>query len=224
MALVGGSGEGSPGFDDHLPGPVAQPDQGDGDLRNGYVGVDARLTERWLAGVAVSRSGGRSHWQVGAARGPERDRRRGGVRARADGRPRAARRAGPHAGRSLGGRLRPAARGAVAVAYLGGRALGTGALWQEEVYRRYLPEQEQDTFAVDARGDHGKSPDLPWSLPRFSLTQPAGSEHGSYGFGSSNGIKSLRRNECDWGCDGRCDWGCDSVTGMRSRSGAALSL
>ena len=41
----------------------------DGDLRTGYVGVDARLTERWLAGVAVSRSWGRSHWQVGASRG-----------------------------------------------------------------------------------------------------------------------------------------------------------
>ena len=41
----------------------------DGDMRTGYVGVDARLTERWLAGVAVSRSGGRSDWQVGASRG-----------------------------------------------------------------------------------------------------------------------------------------------------------
>ena len=41
----------------------------DGDMRTGYVGVDARLTERWLAGVAVSRSWGRSHWQVGASRG-----------------------------------------------------------------------------------------------------------------------------------------------------------
>ena len=41
----------------------------DGGMRTGYVGVDARLTERWLAGVAISRSGGRSHWQVGASRG-----------------------------------------------------------------------------------------------------------------------------------------------------------
>ena len=41
----------------------------DGDMRTAYVGVDARLTERWLAGVAVSRSGGRGDWQVGASRG-----------------------------------------------------------------------------------------------------------------------------------------------------------
>ena len=41
----------------------------DGDLRTGYVGVDAQLTERWLAGVAVSRSGGRGDWQVGTSRG-----------------------------------------------------------------------------------------------------------------------------------------------------------
>ena len=38
-------------------------------MRTGYVGVDAQLTKRWLAGVAVSRSGGRSNWQVGASRG-----------------------------------------------------------------------------------------------------------------------------------------------------------
>ena len=37
----------------------------------------------------------------------------------------------------------------------GDAASGTGAMWQEEVYRHYLPEQEQDTFAVDARGDYG---------------------------------------------------------------------
>ena len=41
----------------------------DGDVRTGYVGVDARLTERWLAGVAVSRSGGGGDWQVGGSRG-----------------------------------------------------------------------------------------------------------------------------------------------------------
>ena len=41
----------------------------DGDVRTGYVGVDAQLTPRWLAGVAVSRSGGRGDWEVGSARG-----------------------------------------------------------------------------------------------------------------------------------------------------------
>ena len=41
----------------------------DGDVRTGYVGVDAQLTRRWLAGVAVSRSGGRGDWEVGSARG-----------------------------------------------------------------------------------------------------------------------------------------------------------
>ena len=41
----------------------------DGDLRTGYLGVDARLGERWLAGVAVARSGGAGNWQVGASSG-----------------------------------------------------------------------------------------------------------------------------------------------------------
>ena len=38
-------------------------------MRTGYVGVDARLTERWLAGVAVSRSRGGGDWRVGGSRG-----------------------------------------------------------------------------------------------------------------------------------------------------------
>ena len=41
----------------------------DGDVRTGYVGVDARLAERWLAGVAVARSAGAGDWQVGASGG-----------------------------------------------------------------------------------------------------------------------------------------------------------
>ena len=41
----------------------------DGDVLTGYVGVDAWMTERWLAGVALSRSSGRGNWQVGASRG-----------------------------------------------------------------------------------------------------------------------------------------------------------
>ena len=41
----------------------------DGDLRTGYLGVDARLGERWLAGVAVARSGGAGNWQVGTSSG-----------------------------------------------------------------------------------------------------------------------------------------------------------
>ena len=41
----------------------------DGDVRTGYVGVDAWLKERWLAGVALSRSSGKGDWQVGASRG-----------------------------------------------------------------------------------------------------------------------------------------------------------
>ena len=41
----------------------------DGALRTGWVGVDARLSERWRAGVAASRSGGASDWQVGTSRG-----------------------------------------------------------------------------------------------------------------------------------------------------------
>ena len=41
----------------------------DGELWTTYVGVDARLSERWLAGVAVSRSRGNGDWNVGASTG-----------------------------------------------------------------------------------------------------------------------------------------------------------
>ncbi len=41
----------------------------EGDLRTGYLGVDARLSERWLAGVAVARSGGAGDWRMGASSG-----------------------------------------------------------------------------------------------------------------------------------------------------------
>ncbi len=275
----------------------------DGDMRTGYVGVDARLTERWLAGVAVSRSGGRSDWQVGASRGHLKTKltalhpyvqwsdgttsvwtmagggwgdgeaenvreatgllgtstlglrlglvelrrelgavgggaefglradtawaelRTGEGRETVDGLAAAVnqQRVGAEVARPL--RLGPLAlqpfgaahlrrdggagqtgtgvevafglgltggivrldvqartlavhsasgygeRGAGLTLTVGGQkreglslsvsptwgdaASGTGALWQEEVYRHYLPEQEQDTFAVDARGDYG---------------------------------------------------------------------
>ena len=41
----------------------------DGNLQTAYVGVDARLSERWLAGVAVARSRGDGDWNVGASTG-----------------------------------------------------------------------------------------------------------------------------------------------------------
>lgn len=41
----------------------------DGDLRTAYLGVDAELGDRWLAGVAVARSSGTGDWQVGASSG-----------------------------------------------------------------------------------------------------------------------------------------------------------
>ena len=41
----------------------------DGDLRTGYLGLDARLGERWLVGAAVARSGGGGDWRVGGASG-----------------------------------------------------------------------------------------------------------------------------------------------------------
>ena len=41
----------------------------DGDLRTGYVGVDAQVSRQWLLGVAVARSGGSGTWQAGAATG-----------------------------------------------------------------------------------------------------------------------------------------------------------
>ena len=40
-----------------------------GDVWTSYLGVDARLTERWLVGMAVSRSAGDADWRVGASRG-----------------------------------------------------------------------------------------------------------------------------------------------------------
>ncbi len=40
-----------------------------GDVWTSYLGVDARLTDRWLVGMAVSRSAGDADWQVGASRG-----------------------------------------------------------------------------------------------------------------------------------------------------------
>ena len=41
----------------------------DGDVRTAYLGVDTRLTDRWLAGVALARSGGVGDWRAGTARG-----------------------------------------------------------------------------------------------------------------------------------------------------------
>ena len=41
----------------------------DGDLRTTYVGVDARLRDRWLTGVAVSRSRGEGDWNFGSSTG-----------------------------------------------------------------------------------------------------------------------------------------------------------
>ena len=40
----------------------------DGDVRTAYLGVDTRLTDRWLAGVALARSGGVGDWRAGTAR------------------------------------------------------------------------------------------------------------------------------------------------------------
>ena len=41
----------------------------DGDLRTGYLGLDARLGEKWLVGAAAARSGGGGDWRVGASSG-----------------------------------------------------------------------------------------------------------------------------------------------------------
>ena len=41
----------------------------DGHLRTAYVGFDGRLSERWLAGMAVSRSRGDGDWTVGSSAG-----------------------------------------------------------------------------------------------------------------------------------------------------------
>ena len=41
----------------------------DGDLRTGYLGVDAQVSQQWLLGVAVARSGGSGTWQAGSAGG-----------------------------------------------------------------------------------------------------------------------------------------------------------
>ena len=41
----------------------------EGDLRSAYAGVDARLGEQWLAGVALARSFGAGSWQIDGANG-----------------------------------------------------------------------------------------------------------------------------------------------------------
>ena len=41
----------------------------EGDLRTGYVGIDAQVSRQWLFGVAVSRSGGSGMWQAGSSTG-----------------------------------------------------------------------------------------------------------------------------------------------------------
>ena len=41
----------------------------EGDLRTGYVGIDAQVSRQWLLGVALSRSGGSGMWQAGSSTG-----------------------------------------------------------------------------------------------------------------------------------------------------------
>ena len=41
----------------------------EGDVRTGYLGLDVRLTDRWLAGVALARSSGAGDWNTGSASG-----------------------------------------------------------------------------------------------------------------------------------------------------------
>ena len=41
----------------------------EGDLRTGYLGVDAQVTRQWLVGVAMARSGGSGRWRRGASDG-----------------------------------------------------------------------------------------------------------------------------------------------------------
>ena len=41
----------------------------DGELWTGYVGIDARLSKNWMAGLAVSRSRGVGDWQAGTSNG-----------------------------------------------------------------------------------------------------------------------------------------------------------
>ena len=50
-------------------GAPAETSSYDGGLRTGYPGVDTRLSERWLAGVAVACSGGTGNWQMGSSSG-----------------------------------------------------------------------------------------------------------------------------------------------------------
>ncbi len=41
----------------------------DGELQTAYAGVNTRVTERWLAGAAVSRSRGHGNWRAGGSQG-----------------------------------------------------------------------------------------------------------------------------------------------------------
>ena len=50
-------------------GAETEHEEYDGDLRTGYLGLDARLGEKWLVGAAVARSGGGGDWRVGGSSG-----------------------------------------------------------------------------------------------------------------------------------------------------------
>ena len=51
------------------PGALGQDASYDGDLRTSYAGIDTRLADRWLAGLAVSRGRGAGDWGTGSAKG-----------------------------------------------------------------------------------------------------------------------------------------------------------
>jgi len=58
----------------------------------------------------------------------------------------------------------------------GDSAAGGGALWQDRIYRRYLPEARLDDWALDARGGYGMRLRSGWLLMWFgSLSR---SRHG----------------------------------------------
>ncbi|MXW55975.1 MAG: tandem-95 repeat protein [Gemmatimonadales bacterium] len=54
---------------ERFEGTPSQDSGYDGELSTAYVGLDMRLGDRWLAGVALSRSNGASDWRAGTSEG-----------------------------------------------------------------------------------------------------------------------------------------------------------
>ena len=130
-----------------------------GGLRTGYVGVVTALSARWLAGLAVARNSGWGGWRAGSARGslstsltaayPYLHWSAGRDSVDAQGRllmlhsVSGCRERGVRVTLRVGNREHEGLSLSVSPTW-GDAAAGGGPLWQEQVYRSYLPEATGD--------------------------------------------------------------------------------